>query len=113
MNVVKGVTSIAICLLSGWLGVFSLLITSARIIGDVFHSGELRAVPRAVFDGIYGFSWRIAFYIGSLPVWNSTEIALASLGFILFVVGILLGFNALKNRKSAQQTHYSKLPYTS
>lgn len=100
MNVVKGVTSLMIAVFSGWVGVFPLMITTWRIMGDVFHSGELRAVPHAAFNGLYGFSWRIAFFIGSLPMWNSTDVFLALSGFILFSTSIALGFNALSNCKS-------------
>lgn len=78
MNVVKGVTSLMIAVFSGWVGVFPLMITTWRIMGDVFHSGELRAVPHAAFNGLYGFSWRIAFFIGSLPMWNSTDVFLGT-----------------------------------
>jgi hypothetical protein len=99
MNVARGLTSLSIGLLSGWLGVFSLLITSARIMGDILHSGELRAVPRVAFGGPYGFSWRIAFYIGSRPVWIAAEAVLATFGLILFTASILLGFDAISRSK--------------
>jgi hypothetical protein len=99
MNVVKGVTTLMISMFSGWVGVFSLVITTWRIMGDAFHSGELRAVPTAAFNGLYGFSWRIAFSIGSLPIWNSTDVFLALSGFVLFSTSIALGFNALSNRE--------------
>ncbi len=102
MNAVRGLTSLSIALVSGWLGVFSLLITSARIVGDILHSSELRAVPHAAFNGLYGFSWRIAFYIGSLPVWNASETILATLGLSLFAASILLGFNALSKSRPNQ-----------
>jgi hypothetical protein len=100
MNVVKGVTSMIIAVFSSWVGVFSLLITTLRIIGDVFLSGELRALPHAAFNGLYGFSWRIAFSIGALPMSNSADVFLALSGFILFSASVALGFNALSNFKS-------------
>ena len=97
MNMVKGVTRLMIAVFSGWVGVSSLLITALRIVTDVFLSGELRALPHAAFNGLYGFSWRIAFFIGSLPMSNSTDVLLALSGFTLFITSIVLGFNAFSN----------------
>jgi hypothetical protein len=67
MNLAKGITSLVVAVFSGWVGVFPLMVTTWRIVSDILYSGELRAVPHAAFNGLYGFSWRIAFFIGSLP----------------------------------------------
>jgi hypothetical protein len=50
---------------SGWFGEFSYLISLLRVIEDTIRAGYLRSTPYFQYNGLYGLSWRVHFYIGS------------------------------------------------